>query len=60
MDPRYLTYGQAADYLGTTISALYKRVERGEVPVIKVGRWVRFDRYDLDAWLHTYRIEASA
>jgi excisionase family DNA binding protein len=58
-DRRYLTYRDAATYLGTTPAALRKRVERGEIPHIKDGRRVRFDRFDLDAYMRTHRIEAA-
>jgi hypothetical protein len=35
--PRYLTYRDAAEYLGTTPAALRKRVELGEIPHITVA-----------------------
>lgn len=56
--PRYLTYEDAATYLSTTVQALYKKVQLGQLPVIRDGRWVRFDRFDLDAYLHARREEA--
>jgi len=60
MTPRYLTYRDAAVYLGATVDALKKRVERGELPVIRNGRSVRFDRHDLDQHMAQHREEAWA
>ena len=57
---RYLTYSEAAEYLSLTPDALRKRVERGQIPYIQDGRWVRFDREELDLHMRRHRIEASA
>lgn len=46
-----LTYKELADEWGTTVNALAKRVERGELPVVRDGRRVRFDRLQLQAFL---------
>ena len=60
MTPRYLRYEQAAVYLDTTVPALKKRVQLGELPVIRDGRRVRFDRHDLDTHMRRQRVEAWA
>jgi excisionase family DNA binding protein len=56
---RYLSTKEAAEYLGTTPAALRKRVERSELPHIKDGRRLRFDRFDLDAHMRAHRIDAT-
>lgn len=49
MDPlELLTYRELADLWSTTPEALRKRVERGELPVLRLGRTVRFPRHQLE------------
>jgi len=46
----WLTAAQATEYLGlASTAALYKRVERGQVPARRWGRQFRFRRTELDA-----------
>ena len=50
--PKWLTYEQAAEYLGMSVDALYKATARGKVtPSGKNGRYVRFTVEDLDRFL---------
>jgi len=44
-----LSTEDAAAHLGVTPAALLKRVERGQVPGVRLGRRWRFRRRDLDA-----------
>jgi excisionase family DNA binding protein len=57
MDRRgYIPTKEAARYLGITVDALRKRVERGEVTSYKLGnrrRWFKYD--DIDAAMTKYR-----
>lgn len=54
---RYLNAKDAATYLGSTLPALYQKVYRREVPYIKKGKSLRFDRVALDAWMAADRHE---
>jgi excisionase family DNA binding protein len=49
--PRLMTVTQAAAYLGRSQSALFHLVARREIPCIKHGRNLRFDRVELDKWI---------
>ena len=56
--PRLLTVRQAAEYLGRvgptgepSESAIYHLVHRREIPVVRHGRNLRFDRLQLDRWV---------
>lgn len=52
--PQLLTPKEVADLLGVPISWVYKRTERGaanRLPHIKLGKYVRFHRADLERWL---------
>jgi excisionase family DNA binding protein len=46
-----LSTEEAAAHLRVTSGALLKRVERGQIPGIRLGRRWRFRRRDLDALL---------
>ena len=59
--PRYdhpmkttMDVSEAADYLKTTKDGLYNRIQRREIPYIRVGkRRIIFFREDLEAFLNT-------
>ncbi len=53
---RLLGVREAAEYLGTTPSTLYSKVWRREIPFIKWGRSVRFDKADLDELIEQLRV----
>ena len=60
--PRLLTVKQAAVYLGRvgttgepSESAIYHLVAKREIPVVRHGRNLRFDRIALDRWLESDR-----
>ena len=53
---RLLTADEAAVILATTESHVTRLAEIGSLPYFKVGRFVRFSRKDLDAFLSASRI----
>ena len=48
-----MTTRQLADYLQLNELTIYKKVQLGEIPVVKVGRVLRFKRNIIDKWLET-------
>jgi excisionase family DNA binding protein len=51
-EPRYLTAEEAAAYLRVpSLKAFYDFLRRHDVPTLRRGRQLLFDRQDLDAWL---------
>lgn len=55
--PRLLTAQQAAEYLGVSVTWLYRQIGLGQaakkpLPVRHVGRLVRFRQAELDLWLN--------
>lgn len=56
-----LTREQAAAYLSIKPQtlAVWKTTGRYQIPVIKVGRSVRYRRRDLDAWLESRRLNGG-
>lgn len=48
---RLLNTKEAAEYLALTKAALYQLVHRKQVPVVRLGKALRFDLQALDAWI---------
>jgi excisionase family DNA binding protein len=57
--PRLWTTQQAAAYLGVRPSWLYEAAREGRVPVVRLGKHLRFLKEDLDAWIAKHRSEAA-
>jgi excisionase family DNA binding protein len=53
-----LTVEQAADRLGTSVRFIRRLRTEGRIPVIKLGKHIRIDSTDLDAYINTSRQEA--
>lgn len=47
----WMTAQECADYLRTTVKAIYSLVQRGTIPYHKLGTRLRFCREDLDRLL---------
>lgn len=48
-----ITAKQLADYLQLNELTIYKKARLGEIPVIKLGRSLRFKKDIIDKWLET-------
>lgn len=46
-----MKFGETAEFLNMSESGLRKLVFAGEVPVLKLGRELRFDRDELIHWM---------
>ncbi len=55
---QYLNVAATAEYLGTTERHVRELVYKRNVPYHKVGRLLRFDLDDLDAWMLANRYPA--
>lgn len=53
---KYLSFDQAVIYLKTTERSLADRVRSREIPHIKDGKFTKFKREDLDAYMESRRI----
>lgn len=56
---RLLTVEDAATYIAVSTSTLYGWVWQRKIPFVKVGRALRFDRSDLDAYILSHRFEVG-
>lgn len=50
-EPMLLTARQAAKALSVCEKTLWTLTQRGELPVVRVGRAVRYDPRDLESWI---------
>lgn len=55
-EQKYLSFEQAVEYLKTTERSLADRVRAREIPHIKDGKFTKFSREDLDAYMESRRI----
>ena len=57
-----LTRNQAAEYLGIRPQTLaaWALTGRYNLPMVKVGRWVRYRKSDLDAWLESRTVNCAS
>jgi excisionase family DNA binding protein len=56
--PRLMTVNDAARHLAVSVSTLYGWVYQRRIPFVKVGRALRFEVADLDAFIQRNRIQA--
>ena len=53
-----LTLEDVALRLGTSESHVRRLSDERRIPIVKVGRYVRFDSHALDHWIDDHRIDA--
>lgn len=51
MEPRLLTVEQASAYLNIHPQTVYVKAKLGELPFLRIGRAIRFDKLELDNWI---------
>ena len=54
---RLLNVEEAAGYLGLKVDTIYKKVRLRELPFVKVGRALRFDKQALDRLIEQHTIK---
>jgi excisionase family DNA binding protein len=57
VDKRLLNPREAAAYLGLKLDTIYKKARLRELPSVKVGRCLRFDKNALDRLIEQHTIE---
>jgi excisionase family DNA binding protein len=55
----FLTTDEVLAYLQVNLRTVYRLIEAGKLPAVRVGRQWRFRRRDVDAWLDSQRPSAS-
>ena len=46
-----MTTGQLAQYLQLDEQTVYRKAKRGEIPVVRIGKTLRFKKDLIDGWL---------
>jgi excisionase family DNA binding protein len=55
---KLLTREEVADVLGTTERHIREMIQRGDIPMTKVGPKVRIHKDDVDAYIEAQRVKA--
>lgn len=55
MDETFLTTDEVLDYLQINVRTVYRLIQAGKIPAVRVGRQWRFRKRDIDAWLEQQR-----
>ena len=61
-EDRLLTVGEAARFLNVTVSWVYEHVRperQDRLPVVKLGKYLRFDARDLRAYVDAKRADSQ-
>jgi len=58
-EKKLLKVAEAAAYLTLSQFYLYRLVETGAIPTIRLGRSIRFDPAELDEWINDRRRPAT-
>ncbi|MFQ5901693.1 MAG: helix-turn-helix domain-containing protein [Thermodesulfobacteriota bacterium] len=53
---RLLTVQEASVYLGRSIPSIRELIWAGSLPIIKVGKRIHLDIFDLDKWIEQHKI----
>lgn len=56
----YLTVREAADYTGFSTDSLRRRIANGSLTAAHMGRALRIDIKDLDAWLESLKQKVAS
>ncbi len=56
-DIDWLTSQEAASWLGVTVRTLYRAIDEGKLTAYRMGRVIRIQRPDLEAYLEDPRIQ---
>ncbi len=50
-----LTVEEVAEWLNVPKSWIYDRTRSGTIPCVKIGKYVRFNKDEIEDWLNTNR-----
>lgn len=51
MEKRFFNIDQLTEYVMLSKSTIYKKVSNNEIPYIKIGKKVLFDKEQIDPWV---------
>jgi len=53
---KLLTISEVSNYLNIKQKTIYAKVEAGDIPCYRIGRLIRFNKDEIDAWISTKKI----
>jgi len=53
---KLLNIKECAAYIGRSETAVYRLVARHQIPVVRNGRTLRFDRIEIDRWVEADKV----
>ncbi len=53
---RYMTPRELFQYIGISLSTQAKWRMENKLPYIKIGRFVRYDRLEIEKWLENHKM----
>jgi len=59
IERRYIGIGELSEYTGICVNTLRWWVHVRQVPFLKIGKLIKFDRIEIDAWLNEKKVEIS-
>jgi excisionase family DNA binding protein len=58
--PVLYTVEEAAEMLGVTVDFIRRRYQKGEIPHVRIGRYVKFSQANIDAIVDQFTVQPSA
>ena len=58
MEKRFIGTKELAEYLGIETETVYAWIQHRKISFTKIGRLVKFDLMDIDAWIKRNRVKA--
>jgi excisionase family DNA binding protein len=55
----FLTINEASIYLNLRVSKLRSLVFKKEIPIVKIGRLIRFEKSQVDLWVKKCRVNVK-
>lgn len=57
-DDTFLTTDEVLEYLQVNLRTVYRLINAGTLPAVRVGRQWRFRKSDIDSWLDSQRVQS--
>ncbi|EAH4617301.1 TPA: helix-turn-helix domain-containing protein [Campylobacter jejuni] len=55
MIKKYFREKELSEYLGVSITSLFKLRQDGKIPYIRIGKSIRYEIKEIEKWLNTKR-----
>jgi len=53
---KFLSVTEVSNYLSIKEKTIYARVEAGDIPCYRIGKLIRFNKDEIDAWVGTKKV----